>query len=74
MYAINFTCDGYKNLIKLSTIKSKEEVNINILMKYSDNLICIVPYINLDKYDDYKFYQYLYKGYTNLDEKNGIVW
>ena len=70
LYAINY--NGYKNLIKLSTINSKEEVNINILRKYSDDLICIVPYHNLNNYDDYKFYKYLYKGYTNLDEKNSI--
>lgn len=70
LYAINY--EGYKNLIKLSTIKSKEEVNMNNLVKYSDDLICIVPYYNLDKYDDYKFYKYLYKGYTNLDEKNSL--
>ena len=70
LYAINY--NGYKNLIKLSTIKSKEEININILRKYSDDLICIVPYHNLNNYDDYKFYKYLYKGYTNLDEKNSI--
>mgnify|MGYP001625153211 CR=1 FL=1 len=70
LYAINY--NGYKNLIKLSTIKSKEEVNINILRKYSDDLICIVPYHNLNNYDNYKFYKYLYKGYTNLDEKNSI--
>ncbi len=70
LYAINY--NGYKNLIKLSTIKSKEEININILRKYSDDLVCIVPYYNLNNYDDYKFYKYLYKGYTNLDEKNSI--
>ena len=70
LYAINY--DGYKNLIKLSTIKSKEEVDLKTLAKYSDDLICIVPYYNLDKYDDYKFYKYLYKGYTNLDEKNSL--
>ena len=70
LYAINY--NGYKNLIKLSTIKSKEPVDINILRKYSDDLLCIVPYHNLNNYDDYKFYKYLYKGYTNLDEKNSI--
>ena len=70
LYAINY--DGYKSLIKLSTIKSKEEVDLKTLAKYSDDLICIVPYYNLDKYDDYKFYKYLYKGYTNLDEKNSL--
>ena len=43
LYAINY--NGYKNLIKLSTIQSKEEVNINILRKYSDDLICIIKAI-----------------------------
>ncbi len=70
LYAINY--NGYKNLIKLSTIKSKDIVDIKILRKYSDNLICIVPYNNLNNYDDYKFYKYLYKGYTNLDEKRSL--
>ena len=70
LYAINY--NGYKNLIKLSTINSKDGININILRKYSDDLICIVPYSNLTNYDDYKFYKYLYKGYTNLDERRSL--
>ena len=70
LYAINY--NGYKNLINLSTINSKNKVDINILRKYSDDLICIVPYSNLNNYDDYKFYKYLYKGYTNLDEKRSL--
>ena len=71
LYAINY--NGYKNLIKLSTINSKEKVDIKDLIKYSDDLICIVPYSNLDKYDDYKFYKYLYKGYTSLDERRSLT-
>ncbi len=70
LYAINY--NGYKNLIKLSTISSKENVEIKTLMKYSDDLICIVPYNYLSNYDNYKFYKYLYKGYTNLDEKRSL--
>ena len=70
LYAINY--EGYKNLIKLSTIKSKEEITLNVLRKYSDELICIVPYYNLENYENYKFYKYLYQGYTNLDEKNSL--
>jgi len=71
LYAINY--DGYKNLIKLSTINSKEEVDLEILKKYSNDLICIVPYEKLENYDDYIFYEYLYKGYTSLDEKRNIT-
>ena len=71
LYAINY--EGYKNLIKLSTINSKEKVDLNILMKYSDELVCIVPYYNLENYDNYNFYKYLYQGYTNLDEKKSLT-
>ena len=70
LYAINY--NGYKNLIKLSTINSKDKVDLKDLIKYSDDLICIVPYSNLDNYDDYKFYKYLYKGYTSLDERRSL--
>ena len=70
LYAVNY--EGYKNLIKLDTINSKEKIDNNLLRKYSDNLLCIVPYNNLDNFDDYKFYNYLYKGYTNLDEKKTL--
>jgi len=70
LYAVNF--NGYKNLIKLNTIKSKESINIDVLKQYKNDLICIVPYENLDKYDEYTFYDIIYKGYRNLDEKNKI--
>ena len=40
LYAKNY--DGYKNLLKLSTIMSKDKVSSNDLLKYSDNLICIL--------------------------------
>ena len=71
LYAINY--QGYQNLIKLSTINSKEKVDLNTLRKYSDELVCIVPYYNLENYDNYKFYKYLYQGYTNLDEKKSLT-
>ena len=70
LYAINY--EGYKNLLKLNTIASKEEITYDILRKYSEDLLCIVPYSQLDKYDSLTFYRYLYKGYSNLDEKNSL--
>jgi len=70
LYAMNF--EGYKNLIKLNTIKSKEKLTIEDLKKYSENLICIVPFEKLANFNDYTFYKNLYKGYRNLDEKNKI--
>lgn len=70
LYAINY--EGYKNLLKLNTIASKEEITYEILRKYSDDLICIVPYSHLDKYEYLTFYRYIYKGYSNLEEKNSL--
>ena len=40
LYAKNY--EGYKNLLKLSTIMSKDKVSSNDLIKYSDNVICIL--------------------------------
>ena len=70
LYAMNYK--GYQNLIKLNTIKSKENITLEHLKKYSDDVICIIPYKNIDKYDDLKFYKYLYKGYSNLKEKQQL--
>lgn len=71
LYAINY--EGYKNLLKLVSSNSKEKVDINILNKYNENLICIVPYKYLNKYDELKdTYKYIFKGYSNLDERNKL--
>ena len=43
LYAINY--DGYKNLIKLSTISTEKEIDYEILSKYSNDLVCISKYI-----------------------------
>ncbi|MEG2322673.1 MAG: DNA polymerase III subunit alpha [Bacilli bacterium] len=68
LYAINY--NGYKNLMKLASI---EEVNIEDLKKYSLDLICLVPYPYLDKYDILKdIYINVFKGYRDLEEKNNL--
>ncbi len=71
LYAMNF--NGYKNLVKLATIKSKDKVTLDILKQYSSDVICIVPYEHLSSYDDYSFYENIYKGYRNLDEKRHLT-
>ena len=47
LYAKNL--EGYKNLIKLSTIKSDDNLTQEDLIKYKDNLILIMPYNNFYK-------------------------
>lgn len=71
LYCINY--NGYKNLIKLTTIKSERSIELKDLNEYSKDLLCIVPYNSISIYDEIKgFYQYIYKGYRNIEEKNNL--
>lgn len=69
LYAINN--NGYKNLIKLSTIISSRNLTIEDLQKYKDNLILIMPY---SKYQEeiYNIYNHKYIGYTKKEERQKI--
>jgi DNA polymerase-3 subunit alpha len=67
LYAKNY--EGYQNLCKLVTICSKEEILECHLKEYNENLICIIPYKS--KYLEImlkNIYEYVYMGYTNLEE------
>ena len=71
LYAKNY--DGYKNLIKLTTLKSEGVFNINSLDEYSDDLICIVPFESKIRYNELKkIYKDLYVSYKNSEEKSRI--
>lgn len=63
--------DGYKNLIKLSTLISDRELVIDDLVKYKDNLILIMP---ISTYDDniYNIYEDKFIGYSTKEEKEKI--
>ncbi len=69
LYAINY--DGYKNLIKLSTISTESDIDYEILSKYSNDLVCIVS--DLSIYEEIKgFYKYVYIGFKNKLECDSI--
>lgn len=71
LYCINYK--GYQNLIKLTTIMSEKDIDINDLEAYSSDLICIVPYQSLSIYNDIRgLYIYIYKSYKNIDEYNNM--
>jgi len=70
LYAKNLK--GYKNLIKLSTIISSEELTIDILKNYSDNLILIMPFSYYNE-EIYNIYFDKYLGYSNLEEWDKIT-
>jgi len=69
LYAKNL--DGYKNLIKLSTLKSERNLTIEDLKIYKEELILIMPY---NVYDEtiYHIYETKYIGYSSEEEKNKI--
>ena len=70
LYAINN--NGYKNLIKLSTIKSERDLKIEDLKKYKDNLILVLPIKNYDE-EIYNIYEKKYIGYNNLKEREQVT-
>ena len=65
--------NGYKNLIKLSTINSEKTIDYDNLKKYSASLICIVLYKDIDIYEPLeKIYEKIYIGYKNEFEYEKI--
>lgn len=68
LYALNYL--GYKNLLKIHTIKEEREIAIIDLEKYKDNILVIVPYKSKDLYRNLMFYKYVYMGYSNIPEKS----
>ena len=66
--------DGYKNIIKLSTIQSERLITIEDLKKYNKNLIVIVPFFHSSKYNDLSnIYIDIYLGYSNKNEENNAM-
>ena len=63
--------NGYKNLIKLSTIKSERDLTTEDLINYKNDLILVMPYDTFEK-NIYDIYYEKYIGYSNLEERNKI--
>ena len=71
LYCTNY--NGYKNLIKLSTIMSYKDIELSELEKYSNDLICIVPFNSVSIFNDIRgLYKTIYKSYKNMDEYNNL--
>ena len=69
LYAINN--EGYKNLVKLSTIISEKNITIDDLKLYKDNLLLILPYTSYSE-EIYNLYEYKYIGYSTKEERDKI--
>ena len=59
--------DGYKNLIKLSTIVSERNILIEDLKLYKDDLILIIPYSHFNE-DIFNIFDDNFIGYSTLEE------
>ena len=70
LYALNNL--GYKNLIKLSTIRSERNLTIKDLTQYKDNLILVIPYSSYNE-EIYNIYEKKYIGYSNNNERRKIT-
>ena len=70
LYAKNY--NGFKNLLKLNTLKQTNEINLPNLIKYQDNLILVIPYESINMETDLSFYEDKFYAYQNEDEKASI--
>ncbi len=69
LFAKNY--NGYQNLLKIATIKSEQELNINILKQYSSDLICVLK----NNSNDYYFYEDVFATYQDVaDKKNNYIY
>ena len=60
--------EGYYNLVKIETIKNKEELNFEIIKKYSKGLIAIV--FDIDSFNKYSSLFKTYIGVSNKKEES----
>lgn len=67
LYAMNF--EGYKNLLKIHTLKEKNELILDKLTFYKDNILCILPFKSKELFDKLKFFNNLYISYNNSMER-----
>ena len=63
--------NGYKNLIKLSTIVSDTDLTIDDLKKYADNLILVMPFMFYNE-EVFNIYQDKFVGYDLNTDLNDI--
>ena len=67
--------EGYKNLIKISTIQNERKLTKEDLKKYNNSLISVLPFEYKDNYEELsKTYNDIYVGYSNKqEEKESLI-
>ena len=73
LYAKNY--NGYQNLLKINTIIQEREINYIDLKSHKRDVICILPYKNIDIYEQIKgIFNDFYLGYGNdYEKKNAFI-
>ena len=71
LFAKNY--NGYKSLMKLTTIKSREKITVEYLKNNINGLLVVIPYNSLDIYDLLKpVTEETYLGYKNKKEEEKL--
>lgn len=67
LYAINY--EGYKNLLKIHTLKEKNELNILNIKEFCKNILVILPYESKELYNEFSCFDVIFIGYKTQYEK-----
>lgn len=67
LYAINY--EGYKNLLKIHTLKEKNELNVLNIKEFCKNILVILPYESKELYNEFSCFDVIFIGYKNQYEK-----
>ena len=71
LYVKNY--EGYQNLLKITTLKSKRKLNLDDLTNYAEGLLCIVPYESKKLYNTLnKIYEDIFVSYKDEYQKQKI--
>lgn len=72
LYAKDY--QGYKSLIKLSTIQNERKITEEDISTYNENLIVVIPYQFKEKYNELKnIYNEIFVGYTTKKEELEVL-
>lgn len=67
LYAINY--EGYKNLLKIHTLKEKNELNVLNIKEFGENILVILPYESKELFNEFSCFDVIYIGYKTQYEK-----
>ena len=71
VYALTY--EGYLNLLKVNTLKEKNELTLESLKKHSKDLSCVLDYAYILEYEKLSFFNNLFIGYHNELEKSKCI-